>query len=130
MGDTREQHAALREQELTSRLFGGSAAHPVQEHKADNAAPAPLASLDDSAVRSQGWHVTDIHSSLHWTWRTRPMVWKTKSNHKHMKNLVHCGETKMMSGSPSHSLAQMHERLMAQCVAPSDYASSALAPVK
>lgn len=54
MGDTREQHAALREQELTNRLFGGSAAHPVQEDKADNAAPAPLASLDDSAVCSQG----------------------------------------------------------------------------
>ena len=45
MGDAREHHAALREQELTNRLFGGSAAHPVQEDKADNAAPAPLASL-------------------------------------------------------------------------------------
>ena len=58
------------------------------------------------------------------------MVWKTKFNLEHMKNLMHCGETKMMSGSPSHSLAQMHERLMAQCVAPNDCASSALAPVK
>lgn len=78
MGDTREQHAALREQELTNRLFGGSAAHPVQEDKADNAAPAPLASLDDSAVCSQGWHITDTHTALytghggHVQWYGRP----------------------------------------------------------
>lgn len=78
MGDMREQHAALREQELTNRLFGGSAAHLVQEDKADNAAPAPLASLDDSAVRSQGWLITDTHTALytghggHVQWYGRP----------------------------------------------------------